>query len=412
MKDQEKLNLIFLGQYAVQLPFLVRLSTGNSLIPDVEAFLHQVTGVSDLDRHKPLFNSLEKLAAWGLALLSMDDYSSEALLANYPNYMNLIRTFSKTVEQSEVPVYSDKREIHIRESLQKAGAISDSIKIMINQSLNKASDALVMVKDASNVFWGKRTVGRASSGADKKLFICHSTLDKSLAVAISREVESVGVSTWRDDKDIGGGDSIPEEISKGLSTATHFAVILSSNSINRPWVKTELENAVMLRHSSGLPKIIPILLEGLKPLPPIANIKGIDFRQFQEGLESLFNSLGVEPADRFDLTTLFYFYRKSEKALEVLKWCSQADSFMPIDEECFEQLEEMERFFETVGLSQELNTPKRYVRTIVSYSENKTTPTFDEDFYTYENCAYAGISLARKIAYYGETMADILGRKV
>jgi hypothetical protein len=87
-----------------------------------------------------------------------------------------------------------------------------------------------------------------------------------LATAICSELETVGITTWRDDKDIAGGDSIPAEIGQGLERATHFGLLYSKTSKDRPWVNTEFENALMLRERNGRPKIIPLLLDGLLPL--------------------------------------------------------------------------------------------------------------------------------------------------
>ena len=410
MKEYKKSNLISLGQYSLELPFLIRLSTANSLIHDVEAFLDQVSNVSKLDSINPNFHLLEKQAHWGLALLRMDDYSTKALLSIYYDYENKIRDFNEAITKSSDPVYTGEQEQLIREALKKAGVIDNSIKEMMGQCNTEALNALEKTKNASNIFWKGTNRSYGSSENNIKLFMCHSTLDKRLAVEICREIESVGISTWRDDKDIGGGDSIPAEISKGLDSASHFTIILSDSSIDRPWVNTELANAIMLRNEKGSPKIIPILLDGLNPPLPITDLKGIDFDEFDKGLDDLFKSLGIKQADRVDLTSLYHFYRKSEKALETLSWCNQADSFMTIDEEYFEQLEEIEQFFDTIGMPQELNTPKRYIRTLIRNSENMTIPAYDDEFYTYKHCAFAGISLTRKISYYGKKMANILER--
>ncbi len=89
---------------------------------------------------------------------------------------------------------------------------------------------------------------------------------------ITKELEGVGIPTWRDDKDILGGDSIPSEIQKGLEQATHFGLLYTNTSKDRPWVKTEFENALMLRERTGKPKIIPLLLDGLRPPTILGNM--------------------------------------------------------------------------------------------------------------------------------------------
>ncbi len=45
-----------------------------------------------------------------------------------------------------------------------------------------------------------------------QVFISHATADKWLARVICEKIEAIGAATFRDDRDILGGDDIPEEI--------------------------------------------------------------------------------------------------------------------------------------------------------------------------------------------------------
>ena len=60
-----------------------------------------------------------------------------------------------------------------------------------------------------------------------QVFVSHATSDKWLAKVICEKIEGVGASTFRDDRDINGGDDIPEEIRKrlGLKTGDKFLVM-------------------------------------------------------------------------------------------------------------------------------------------------------------------------------------------
>ncbi|MDT7043508.1 toll/interleukin-1 receptor domain-containing protein [Candidatus Nitronereus thalassa] len=402
MSTDKKHNLIFLAQYAVILPVLIRLSGASQYTPEVKAFLCQLATIADIEKDNAYFIALKSRAAWGVAVLGMDDHSTKALLTVHREQCRLIKEFNDFVEKARPQVYMDDSDAPLCKALRKADNICQSIKFLVDQSISDALGTVDEVRKAIDGFWKKGTEGFASTSTGIKLFVSHGTVDKPLATAISREVEAAGIATWRDDKDIVGGDSIPDEIARGLRSATHLIVILSQNSIGRPWIKTELDNAIMLFHSDGTPKIIPILLDGIKPPPPIAHLKGIQFDDFDSGMISLFASLGVAQTDRFDLTTVYIFYRKSKKAIETLQWCNQADFFLPINEESFDQLEDMELFFESVGIPDEINTPRRYIRTLLGNMGGITAPGIDEDFYSYANSAYAGISLARKIAYFGK----------
>ena len=45
-----------------------------------------------------------------------------------------------------------------------------------------------------------------------QIFVSHATTDKWLARTICEKIEGTGATTFRDDRDISGGDDIPEEI--------------------------------------------------------------------------------------------------------------------------------------------------------------------------------------------------------
>jgi hypothetical protein len=45
-----------------------------------------------------------------------------------------------------------------------------------------------------------------------QVFVSHATADKWLTTTFCEKIEAAGASTFRDDRDINGGDDIPEEI--------------------------------------------------------------------------------------------------------------------------------------------------------------------------------------------------------
>ena len=52
-----------------------------------------------------------------------------------------------------------------------------------------------------------------------------------------------GVTTFLDERDIKVGDSIPESIRANIQQCNEFLVLLTKNSINRPWVLIEISAA-------------------------------------------------------------------------------------------------------------------------------------------------------------------------
>ncbi|MDB5389761.1 MAG: putative cytosolic protein [Planctomycetaceae bacterium] len=73
-----------------------------------------------------------------------------------------------------------------------------------------------------------------------QVFISHATADKWLATVLCEKIEATGANTFRDDRDIDGGDDIPERIRLEIRRSREFVVLLTPNSINRPWVLLEV----------------------------------------------------------------------------------------------------------------------------------------------------------------------------
>lgn len=73
-----------------------------------------------------------------------------------------------------------------------------------------------------------------------QVFVSHATADKWLAEQICEKIESAGATTFRDDRDIHGGDDIPEEIRKQIKLSRELVVLLTPESVNRAWVLLEV----------------------------------------------------------------------------------------------------------------------------------------------------------------------------
>lgn len=68
----------------------------------------------------------------------------------------------------------------------------------------------------------------------------HATADKWLACVLCEKIESVGATTFRDDRDINGGDDIPEAIRREIRRSKEMLVLLTPVSVASEWVKTEV----------------------------------------------------------------------------------------------------------------------------------------------------------------------------
>src|SRR5216110_2683619 len=73
-----------------------------------------------------------------------------------------------------------------------------------------------------------------------QIFLSHATADKWLATTLCEKLEGVGAATFRDDRDINGGDDIPEEIRRQIKQSREMVVLLTPESVNRQWVTLEV----------------------------------------------------------------------------------------------------------------------------------------------------------------------------
>src|SRR5260370_24174075 len=85
----------------------------------------------------------------------------------------------------------------------------------------------------------KRRVAAKSVKRKFQVFVTHATADKWLATTFCEKIEAAGASTFRDDRDINGGDDIPEEIRTQIKQSREFVVLLTPESADKPWVLLE-----------------------------------------------------------------------------------------------------------------------------------------------------------------------------
>lgn len=94
----------------------------------------------------------------------------------------------------------------------------------------------------------------AKSVKPYRVFVSHATADKWIARTICEKIDAIpDSSTFRDDRDIDGGDSIPQTILKELRRCDEFLLLLTQSSLTRPWVLFEIGAACV----KGV-RIVPI----------------------------------------------------------------------------------------------------------------------------------------------------------
>lgn len=95
-----------------------------------------------------------------------------------------------------------------------------------------------------------------------KVFLSHASEDKERFVLdFARQLRENGVDVWLDQWEMKPGDSLVDKIfEEGLKDARAVIIVLSATSIQKPWVREELNAAVVNRISRGT-RLIPVIID-------------------------------------------------------------------------------------------------------------------------------------------------------
>lgn len=95
-----------------------------------------------------------------------------------------------------------------------------------------------------------------------KVFVSHATEDKErFVLEFAAKLRQRGIDAWLDRWEMLPGDSLVDKIfEEGLKNAEAIIIVLSNNSVNKPWVKEELNAGIISKLKKGT-KIIPVVID-------------------------------------------------------------------------------------------------------------------------------------------------------
>jgi hypothetical protein len=95
-----------------------------------------------------------------------------------------------------------------------------------------------------------------------KVFVSHASEDKErFVVNFAQRLRANGVDAWLDQWEMGPGDSLVDKIfEQGLKEAQAVIIVISQTSVHKPWVREELNLAVVKRVATGI-KLIPVVID-------------------------------------------------------------------------------------------------------------------------------------------------------
>lgn len=131
----------------------------------------------------------------------------------------------------------------------------------------------------------------------KKVFFCHASEDKPLVEQVFLRVQQKfpDIKGWLDKYEILGGDDLIETIHTGIESSDKFLIFLSSNSIDKPWVRTELRKALSDEINGIKPEfIIPVKVGYISQFPPFLESKfyiDIENKTEEEWLQDIYSAI-------------------------------------------------------------------------------------------------------------------------
>lgn len=127
-------------------------------------------------------------------------------------------------------------------------------------------------------------------------FLSHASDDKDrFVLGFGEKLRKHGIELWLDKWEILPGDKIVGKIfEEGLKTAEVIIVVLSNVSVAKPWVRAELEVAVVKRIEEGI-RIIPVVIDEDCPIPEAlkSDVRVVisDLNNYEPELKSIVNAV-------------------------------------------------------------------------------------------------------------------------
>ncbi len=140
-----------------------------------------------------------------------------------------------------------------------------------------------------------------------KISISHATADDGFVKRLREALERANLPVWVDSRVQTGGDELLADVKEAIEQARAVLVVLSPNTVNSSWVRTEVQLARRVKKRRGKSgyKVIPILLPGIEQKAlglwfdkePLAIKITVGPGGIEQALPSLFAALGERLPD-------------------------------------------------------------------------------------------------------------------
>ena len=118
-----------------------------------------------------------------------------------------------------------------------------------------------------------QTGHRQDTPETPKVFLSYTSDNLELTRRIAEAFRAADIDPWWDKWCIYPGDSLRQKIDEGLADCTHFLVLLTPQSIDKPWVNAEMDAALVQKLNNQC-KFLPVRHDlPVSALPPL--LKGL-----------------------------------------------------------------------------------------------------------------------------------------
>jgi hypothetical protein len=187
-----------------------------------------------------------------------------------------------------------------------------------------------------------------------KAFVSHASEDKERFVSeFAKKLRAKGIDAWLDSWEIKPGDSLVSKIfEEGIKNAAAFIVVISATSLNKPWVREELDSG-MVHKINKLCRLIPVVIDDCEVPLTLQHLKWVkirDLTHYDNELAEICNAIfGLNDKPALGAPPPHF----TASVTNILPDLTKADNLI-FGVLCRHYLKKGEMFFQTAEVSEEL----------------------------------------------------------
>lgn len=161
-----------------------------------------------------------------------------------------------------------------------------------------------------------------------KVFLCHASEDKNrFVLKFAEKLYKYGIEVWVDIWEMKPGDKLIEKIfDQGIKNSQSFIIVLSNYSINKPWVREELDVA-MVNRIEGKTKLIPVLIDECEVPECLKSTKWIRIKNI-ESYDNEFKEITSSILGRYEKPKLGTISKHVKTIIDIVPTLSKIDNLI------------------------------------------------------------------------------------